>query len=109
MWRKAPKTPWPDVPPGRILCQKCYEAHRMAAERDESQAIIQRLFIHNGSGGKSMSANVTSDEEDLQGDMRCDICALDIIDDSITYDYEIGWYRLQFSNYDAIDTARPPG
>ena len=81
----------------------------MAAERDESQAIIQRLYIYiyGSSGtnlGSSMNTNVTSDVEKIQ----CDICAIDVVENNITYEAEMQWYRLSFSDYSS-GTARPPG
>jgi hypothetical protein len=91
-WRKSPKTTWPDVPPGRTLCQKCYEAHRIAAERGESQAIIQRLYIYDN-----------GDQDD-----QCEVCAIDVIENDITYEVQLHWYKLCFSDHCTI-TARPPG
>jgi len=97
---------WPDVPPGRTLCQKCYEAHRIAAERGESQAIIQRLYIYDNGDtnlGSSMSTNTKGDQDD-----QCEVCAIDVIENDIMFEVQLHWYKLCFSDHCTI-TARPPG
>ena len=119
-WRRSPSTPWPNVPPGRILCQKCYETHRIAVSQGVSQHTFDHLFTknrnqsvaspsHHSTVSQSPPAPVASVEEDVQGEMRCDICALDHIESSISHECEIGWYRLMCANFGASDTARPPG
>jgi len=121
MWRKSPIEPWPGVPPGRVLCQKCYEAHRMAAEREHSQCIIQRLYIIdpfniqtvasvNDAVGDGMRCEILAlaDSTTKDENFQCDICAIDAILSNITFEAEMHWYKLAFSNY-AIGTARPPG
>jgi hypothetical protein len=126
IWRRAPKTPWPDVPAGRVLCQKCYEAHRVAAKNNQSQGIIDRLYIHKRNESDTRSTNnynqhqtTTSTQQaskvpmstelrtDDAEDGICDICAFDILEHNVIHEREITWYRLAFTIYP--DNARPPG
>jgi len=44
-WRFSPTPPWPNVPPARPLCQRCYLYHRASALRGESQYSFAHLFI----------------------------------------------------------------
>jgi hypothetical protein len=43
-WRFSPAPPWPNVPPARPLCQRCYLYHRASALRGESQYSFAHLF-----------------------------------------------------------------
>jgi hypothetical protein len=43
-WRFSPTPPWPNVPPARPLCQRCYLYHRASALRGESQYSFAHLY-----------------------------------------------------------------
>jgi len=118
IWRKSPSTPWPHVPAGRVLCQKCYQAHRVAYESGQSQCIIDHLYTpgHPDAHANNVrQLSTTTTTASLESE--CEICASDIIEDVILYGYHLAWYRLGekcfvFSHEsDALSaaTARPPG
>jgi ribonuclease HI len=120
IWRKAPKTPWPDVPVGRVLCQKCYQAHRIAYENGQSQCIIEGLYMagHPDTiSAEPLRSSITTTDEPAfflpqptmndgdfnclsafttasDPDFECDICALDIIDSLTFFSYHMAWFRL---------------
>jgi ribonuclease HI len=98
VWRRPPKASWPGVPPGRTLCQKCYEAHRIAAERDESQSIIQRLFIYDGDEN-SLGSSMATEESNRERREQCEVCAIDVIEHDISHETELHWYRLCFNGH----------
>jgi hypothetical protein len=127
IWRRSPTKVWPNVPPGRILCQKCYQAHSMAAYQGTSQHTFEHLFTKNQCQPRPstpattqlqavhpsptrtkqesivpLSAEVLAAEDDI-----CDICAFDIVEHNVVYERDITWYRLAFAIYP--ENARPPG
>jgi hypothetical protein len=138
IWRKAPMTPWKHVPPGRILCQKCYQAHRIAHESNQSQCIIHKLYMPGHPDGIPSAelggyASAIADQRPvmidldclsaptttLDPDFECDICALDIFEGLTLFSYHMAWFRLgekcfkhpSHDNNDMLSTstARPPG
>ena len=123
IWRRSPKTAWPNVPPGRILCQRCYQAHSIAASQGTSQHTFEHLFTKNQSQTQLPPTPVTISQSkpnpvsaqlqaccDAGGDMdmRCEVCAVDCIELSISHERELHWYRLAFCSFSG-STARPPG
>jgi hypothetical protein len=134
IWRKAPKTPWKHVPPGRVLCQRCYQTHRIAHESGQSQCIFNELYIaghpdlHFSTEHNFLPQPTRTDGDldclsapttDLDPDFECDICALDIFEGLTLFSYHMAWFRLgekcfkhpSHENNDMLSTstARPPG
>ena len=128
IWRKAPKIlPRDHVLPGRVLCQKCYQAHRIAHESGLSQCIFNDLYVagHPDFYGSIIADHRCNDNNNnlptatsFDTELECEICALDCIDELTLYSFHLAWFRLgekcfKFPSHEkdslSDSTARPPG
>ena len=91
---------WPGIPPGRTLCQACYEANYQAARKGHVAKI-------NENTKKAVEKNGKDDE--------CTMCAEDVIADFVQREHHIAWLRLWALSNESSNrcygfcTARPPG
>jgi len=127
IWRRSPTKVWPNVPPGRVLCQKCYQAHSMAAYQGTSQHTFQHLFtvsqlhtntiLHSSPPTPSVPqppepgrCTIVTEEDGNYQRTECSICAIDIIEEDVIFNKHLAWYRLGQTCFQHPEhTARPPG
>ena len=116
-----------------MLCQKCYQAHRVAYESGQSQCIIDHLYTpghpdaHANNVRQLSTTTTTASRESeceicaidiIEDVVECEICALDSIDELTLFSFHLAWFRLgekcfkhpsHGKNSLSDSTARPPG